>query len=66
MARSRPHVKNDLLSLPDEPSAPIVLDSPTWYVWLERHSGFAFADSSGVITVRKERGGYWKAYRRRG
>ena len=66
MARSRPHVKNDLLSLPDEPSAPIVLDSPAWYAWLERHSGFAFADSSGVITVRKERGGYWKAYRRRG
>ena len=67
MARSLARAEDGVLYPPDG-AAPIALDSPDWYAWLEQHPSFTFVDPHGAITVRKERGqgggGYWKGYRR--
>ncbi len=67
MARSLPRAEDGVLYSPDA-VAPITLDSPDWYTWLEQHASFTFVAPQGLITVRKERGrpggGYWKGYRR--
>ena len=47
----------------------IVLDSPTWFAWLDQVPSFAFTGQSGSFTARKEtRHGdvYWYAYLRKG
>jgi LuxR family maltose regulon positive regulatory protein len=45
-------------------------DNPAWFVWLETHSGFAFAGRAGRVSLLKEArkggAGYWYAYRRHG
>ena len=50
-------------------TAPIALDSPAWFAWLnvEEHHTFHFTSASGGFTARKERKQrgqwYWVAYR---
>ncbi len=67
MARSQARLEDGVLYPPDA-AAPIPLDSPDWYAWLEQHTSFTFVAPQGAITIRKERGrsgsGYWKGYRR--
>src|SRR4051812_22108949 len=68
MARSLARAADGVLHLPDATAAPLLLDSPDWYAWLEHHTSFAFVDPHGTLTVRKERrrpgGWYWQGYRR--
>src|SRR5215469_4072492 len=56
----------DLYQTRDQRTLGIVLESPTWFAWLEQVSSFAFVGQSGHCTARKEarqRGGrYWSAY----
>ena len=44
------------------------LESPTWFVWLDQVSSFAFHGRRGSYTARQEQkergGGYWYAYLR--
>jgi LuxR family maltose regulon positive regulatory protein len=63
MARSLPRVEDGVLYPPDA-AVPIALDSPAWYTWLDQHTSFTLVAVTGAITIRKERGGYWKGYRR--
>jgi predicted ATPase/DNA-binding CsgD family transcriptional regulator len=47
----------------------LLVGTPEWYAWLERVAAFAYEDTYGRFTARKEgrqRGGqYWRAYRKR-
>jgi LuxR family maltose regulon positive regulatory protein len=49
----------------------VLLDSPSWYTWLETATAFTFSGEEGTFTAHKasagnRRGGwYWRAYRRR-
>src|SRR6266700_1470638 len=51
--------------------AQLLVDTSSWYAWLEAASTFTFESEHGTFTGRKERAGskrggeYWKAYRRR-
>lgn len=79
MSRQTPTISSDTLYDPATPGAPIRLDTPAWFAWLEAPTTGRFAyplvDPTrgyivGVMTVRKERrqrgGAYWTAYRRAG
>src|SRR5215469_7487295 len=52
-------------------SVVVLLDTPSWYTWLETATAFAFASEEGTFTAHKacagnRRGGwYWRAYRRK-
>jgi LuxR family transcriptional regulator, maltose regulon positive regulatory protein len=71
MARTTPCVSDThlVLSGPAEDRQTILVDSPNWYHWLndDAHRSFAFANTLGKFTARKERkqqgGWYWVAYR---
>lgn len=49
----------------------VLVDTPSWYAWLETATTFTFTCDEGIFTARKapagnRRGGwYWRAYRRR-
>ncbi|HTK07049.1 MAG TPA: tetratricopeptide repeat protein [Ktedonobacteraceae bacterium] len=73
MARTTPTVHTNKLSYREHgDELEIAVGTPAWYVWLETATSFAFHDSSGSFTARRERstnkrgGWYWKAYSRRG
>ena len=61
-----------LLHRRDPPGSPdLVVDSPSWFAWLDdpANRSFSFEGSAGTLTARKERrgagDGYWTAYRKR-
>ena len=49
----------------------VLLDTPSWYTWLETAASFTFTSDEGTFTAHKaaagnRRGGwYWRAYRRK-
>lgn len=49
----------------------VLVDTPSWYVWLETATSFTFTCEEGTFTAHKARAGnrrggwYWRAYRRR-
>jgi LuxR family maltose regulon positive regulatory protein len=49
----------------------VLIDTPSWYAWLETATTFSFTCDEGIFTAHKapagnRRGGwYWRAYRRR-
>src|SRR5579885_1238012 len=49
----------------------VLLDTPSWYAWLETAKTFAFTCEQGTFTAHKARAGnrrggwYWRAYRRK-
>ena len=49
----------------------VLLDTPSWYAWLETATTFTFACDEGTFTAHKARAGnrrggwYWRAYRRK-
>jgi ATP/maltotriose-dependent transcriptional regulator MalT len=49
----------------------VLVDTPSWYAWLETATTFTFACEEGTFTAHKARAGnrrggwYWRAYRRR-
>jgi ATP/maltotriose-dependent transcriptional regulator MalT len=53
--RAKPTVKSGRLYQLDRVSAPIDVESPSWYDWLEEHTSFLFVDHVGAVTVRKIR-----------
>jgi LuxR family maltose regulon positive regulatory protein len=48
----------------------VLLDTPSWYAWLETATAFSFTCEEGTFTAHKARAGnrrggwYWRAYRR--
>ncbi len=77
MSARTPVVSADRVYDPARPAAPIGLDTPDWFTWLETATSFssplfdpACGSIVGLMTVRKEarqRGGaYWSVYRRCG
>src|SRR5262245_50235655 len=65
MARTTPQVVNDRLTGHGAANS-VAVGSPAWFTWLEQASRFAFRDSAGTFTARREahgRGAYWRAYR---
>src|SRR5690349_3315131 len=69
MTRTLPSIEGNLLHPVSGGDQPLAVETPEWYAWLEEHTSFAFSDSIGSFTARKEPrrsgGWYWKAYRRR-
>jgi LuxR family maltose regulon positive regulatory protein len=67
------HVADGMLHRHQPPAAPdIVVDSPSWFAWLDDPAtrSFSFRGPAGTLTARKERRsgsveGYWVAYRKR-
>ena len=49
----------------------VLLDTPSWYAWLETATTFTFTCDEGTLTAHKARAGnqrggwYWRAYRRK-
>jgi len=49
----------------------VLLDTPSWYAWLETATTFTFTGEEGTFTAHKARAGnrrggwYWRAYRRK-
>src|SRR5947209_5489378 len=49
----------------------VLVDTPSWYAWLETATTFTFAGEEGTFTAHKARAGnrrggwYWRAYRRK-
>ncbi|GHO57530.1 hypothetical protein [Ktedonobacter robiniae] len=49
----------------------VLLDTPSWYAWLEMATTFTFTCEEGTFTAHKARAGnrrggwYWRAYRRK-
>lgn len=49
----------------------VLVDTPSWYAWLETATTFSFTCEEGTFTAHKARAGnrrggwYWRAYRRR-
>jgi LuxR family transcriptional regulator, maltose regulon positive regulatory protein len=49
----------------------VLVDTPSWYVWLETATTFTFTGEEGTFTAHKARAGnrrggwYWRAYRRK-
>src|SRR5690349_5147481 len=69
MATTTPTVRGEVLTWPATETDQIILvGTPAWFAWLEGADSFAYEDSGGRFTARKEprqRGGwYWKAYRK--
>lgn len=69
MALIPPIVKDGILTyLWDGEPAQIVVDSASWFAWLETATKFTFCSEQGHFTARKERAGhqrgklYWRAY----
>src|SRR5579862_3743503 len=52
-------------------SVSVLVDTPSWYAWLETATTFTFTGAEGTFTAHKSaagnrRGGwYWRAYRRK-
>ena len=69
MTRTTPRVEDATLVDLADPAQQIAVGTPAWYAWLAQATTFAFIDTSGRFTARKERGGradgYWRAYRKR-
>jgi hypothetical protein len=69
MTCTTPRVEDATLVDLADPAQPIAVGTPAWYAWLAQATTFAFIDTSGRFTARKERGGradgYWRAYRKR-
>lgn len=72
MAQTPPIIQDGILTYQRDGSpAQVVVDSSSWYAWLETVSTFAFRSKRGSFTARKERAGnrrgglYWRAYRTR-
>jgi len=65
MHRTMPTVKSGRLYQSGRESAPIDVETPSWYDWLEAHTSFLFVDRVGAVTVRKSgtgpNGSYWEA-----
>jgi LuxR family transcriptional regulator, maltose regulon positive regulatory protein len=70
MAHSIPFVDHQGFLRLVESDATIVVDSPTWFAWLEGASSFSFRSRHGSFTAHKEARAptraYWKAYRHLG
>ena len=49
----------------------VLVDTPSWYTWLETATSFTFTGEQGTFTAHKARAGnrrggwYWRAYRRK-
>jgi LuxR family maltose regulon positive regulatory protein len=49
----------------------VLVDTPSWYAWLETATTFTFTCEEGTFTAHKARAGnrrggwYWRAYRRK-
>ncbi len=49
----------------------VLVDTPSWYAWLETATTFTFTGEEGTFTAHKARAGnrrggwYWRAYRRK-
>jgi LuxR family transcriptional regulator, maltose regulon positive regulatory protein len=49
----------------------VLIDTPSWYAWLETATTFTFTGEEGTFTAHKARAGnrrggwYWRAYRRK-
>src|SRR5260370_40677493 len=49
----------------------VLVDTPSWYAWLETATSFTFTGEEGTFTAHKARAGnrrggwYWRAYRRK-
>ena len=68
MAKTTPIVRGNTLTCQQDDQE-LLVETPSWYAWLETASAFAFTSDFGTFTARRERAGnqrggwYWKAYR---
>ncbi len=53
MLRTLSYVESGWLYQPMTSAAPIVVESPAWFDWLERHNAFTFVDPVGSFTAYK-------------
>jgi LuxR family maltose regulon positive regulatory protein len=66
MAHRIPQVTSDQLVIGDG-TAPIWVDSPAWFRWLQEGTSFAYHGLEGTFTARRSVVGtasYWRAYRK--